>query len=493
MDSGALPLRRLSTSPRIYLQEGFASEDEIRHVLARAERDALVAAGLDVTEDATGMACEIPVEGDPVLAALAARIEAILTFACALPGPSFRFRRYARGDAHPPHVDTYTIAGAQLVATALVYLTDAEEGGETYFPHASPEPIALAPRRGQLAIWFNHAPDGRVDRSSEHESKELTAGEKATITYFVYAPLEAAKARLLPDDPEPPQASGVPARTLFCVNDHVPEETTRLLREACEARGVGYVEIDASTFDFIDTEPLPPGAMLFRPAISVAGIRAEQVLWAPGVATFYREPDGILRNIGPTPLIYERAGLPVPRWIWGNTTSRDTLRRYVEWLGGLPIIMKFLGSSRGIGVLRIDTLPGLFSTMDHALSSGYSPLLMSYVPDATHWRVIVVGDRVAGFYRNRTEEDDFRTYASEDPDDYRTPPSPEILATAIRAVEVQEVELGGVDILEHPSGRHYLLEVNFPCYFASARLVGGHDVAGAMIDWLVKKAERLAG
>jgi glutathione synthase/RimK-type ligase-like ATP-grasp enzyme len=118
---------------------------------------------------------------------------------------------------------------------------------------------------------------------------------------------------------------------------------------------------------------------------------------------------------------------------------------------------------------------------------------MAYVPDATHWRVIVVGDRVAGFYRNRTEEDDFRTYASDDPDDYRTPPSPEIMQTAIRAVQVQEVEFGGVDILEHPSGRHYLLEVNFPCYFAGAQLDGGHDVAGAMVDWLLAKAARSAG
>ena len=40
------------------------------------------------------------------------------------------------------------------------------------------------------------------------------------------------------------------ARTLFCVDDGVPEETTRVLREACERRGFGYEEVQAHDFDF---------------------------------------------------------------------------------------------------------------------------------------------------------------------------------------------------------------------------------------------------
>jgi glutathione synthase/RimK-type ligase-like ATP-grasp enzyme len=165
------------------------------------------------------------------------------------------------------------------------------------------------------------------------------------------------------------------------------------------------------------------------------------------------------------------------------------LRKYVEFLGGLPIVMKFPNTSGGIGVLRIDTLPGLFSTMDHERASGRLPVLQAYVPGAVHWRVIVVGDRVVGFYRNRTEPDDFRTYPSDDPDDYRLAPSLEIQASAIRATAALDVEFAGVDVLDDPRGGHYVIEANFPCYFARARLVGGHDVAGAMVDWLARKAD----
>lgn len=283
------------------------------------------------------------------------------------------------------------------------------------------------------------------------------------------------------------------ARTLWCVDDGVPEETTRLLRTACEQRGFIYAEVQAHDFDFSAVTPLEPGALLFRPAVSLAAVRVEQALWTPGVATFYREPDGIFRTVAPPTTVYDHAGLPIPRSLWGNTTNRGLLKTYVEALGGLPIVMKFPGNAGGIGVLRIDTLAGLYSTMDHAHASGHHPLLSAYIADATHWRCVVVGDRVVGFYRNRLEEDDFRTYASADAADYGTPPAPEILELSVRAAQALELEFGGVDILEHPSGRHYLLETNFPCYFAGAQLVGGHDVTGAMLDHLADKARRLEG
>jgi glutathione synthase/RimK-type ligase-like ATP-grasp enzyme len=222
-------------------------------------------------------------------------------------------------------------------------------------------------------------------------------------------------------------------------------------------------------------------------------MRVEQALFGPGVATFYAGNDGIFRSVGPDLVMFERAGIPVPKWCWGTTTNRGLLRKCVEFLGGLPIVMKFANTSGGVGVIRIDSLAGLFSTMDHARASGRMPVLMAFVPDAIHWRCVVVGDRVVGFYRNRTDLDDFRTHASDDPADYCVPPKPEILASAVRSAAAIDVEFGGVDILEDPTGRHYVLECNFPCYFARAQIVGKHDVGGAMIDWLRKKVEAQLG
>jgi hypothetical protein len=89
-------------------------------------------------------------------------------------------------------VDCYEIAGQHLVATALLYLTDALDGGETVFPDALPGPLAITARAGRLAVWFNYTPDGGVDRRSRHRSETLRSGDKSTLAYFVYAPLGCA-------------------------------------------------------------------------------------------------------------------------------------------------------------------------------------------------------------------------------------------------------------------------------------------------------------
>ena len=115
-----------------------------------------------------------------------------LGFSGALIDPTFRFRRYGPGEFHPAHVDCYEIAGHHLVATALIYLTDPLEGGETVFPDAEGGPAIIAARAGRLALWFNYTPDGAVDGRSRHRSELLTRGEKATLAYFVYAPLACA-------------------------------------------------------------------------------------------------------------------------------------------------------------------------------------------------------------------------------------------------------------------------------------------------------------
>ncbi|MBK9258286.1 MAG: 2OG-Fe(II) oxygenase [Polyangiaceae bacterium] len=493
MQAAPRPLVRLAQRPRVYVHDDFVSHEVVRYVLDRyGSREALDARGIEWEANETGLSGELPVEDDPVLEQLAERIEDALGFRCTLLQRTFRFRRYSVGDFHPPHVDSYAIAGAHLIATAIVYLTDAEVGGETYFPDARPVPVSITPKARRLAVWFNHEPNGELDRTSQHRSEKLVAGDKATIAYFVYAPLDHASVDL---DAEPPKRSGadkpVRRRRFVCVDDGVPEATRRVLREACAERDVEFEVIEAEAFDFASAKPLPPGTMLYRPAVSMLATRVEQALFGPGVATFYVGHDGIFRSVGPDLVMFEQAGVPVPRWLWATTTDRARLRKYVDVLGGLPLVLKFSNTSGGVGVLRIDTLAGLFSTMDHARASGRIPQLMTYIPDAIHWRCIVVGDRVVGFYRNRTDPDDFRTHASDDPCDYRDPPSPEILGSAIRSAAAIDVEFGGVDVLEDASGQHYVIECNFPCYFARAKLVGGHDVAGSMIDWLARKADRL--
>ena len=106
--------------------------------------------------------------------------------------------------------------------------------------------------------------------------------------------------------------------------------------------------------------------------------------------------------------------------------------------------------------------------------------------------MIVIGDKTVAAYRNQIEANDFRTYAGADPADDFDSIGESLSTVAIQACQALRVEFGGVDILEHSSGRLYLLEANFPCYFATAQEVAGLDISGALVDSLHKKSARLA-
>ena len=275
---------------------------------------------------------------------------------------------------------------------------------------------------------------------------------------------------------------------LVCIDDGVPEETPRLLSAACAARGVAFQPLDPRLIDFADVTPLGAGDLLYRPAISLLAMHAEQHLYSPAAASFYADPGGPFFGYSNHMLLFERSGLPHPRTIPIHSADHAALRRHVATLGGLPVVVKLPGGSRGIGTMRVESFAALFSLTDLLMAQGQTVSLAAYVPDAVHWRVTVVGRRAVAMYRNITDPDDFRTSGSMDPADFTADPPAGIADLAIRAVAAQRLEFGGVDILEHESGRLYVLEANFPCYFAHAQLVAGIDVAGAMLDHLITKA-----
>jgi hypothetical protein len=276
------------------------------------------------------------------------------------------------------------------------------------------------------------------------------------------------------------------------IDDDVPEETVSLLAQACAQRNVALDHVSAPAFDLAAFAPLGPGDLLYRPAVSIAAARVEKLAWRPEVATFYADPLGPFAVVEDYPLLFQSLGFPVPRSLPILGRDRGALRQALDAVGGLPAVIKVLGWSRGVGAIQVDSLSGLFSVVDLVQAQGLSPYLCAMAAPSVHWRVTVVGGAAAAAYRNPQDLDDFRTYGSEDPADFTDAVRADLADLAVRAVKALRLELGGVDILEHESGRLYLLEANFPCYFAQAQTVAGIDVAGRMVEHLISKSKRLS-
>lgn len=507
----ALP--RVAERPRLFVHPHFLDAETCSRLAALARDDEqLTAKGVTVRHDATGSSAELPLSLDPGLLELARRVAEHLGLVNEV-SYTFRMRRYREGDGHPAHIDTYTISGFHLTATAIICVAAPERGGQTAFLATPEGPLAVEHAVGQLVAWHNlqlsQAPDGGLDArpepASRHVGVPVEAGEKVILSLFTYSSLEALQgartgsragdaARASVRRVNGPMPKGLRGfgRCLAIVDDGVPAETVTLLEGACDSRGVTLVRVDPRSFDYAPERALRDGDMLYRPAVSLQAMRVEQQLWHPRVGTFYRDPGGPLFSNVNANLTFARAGLPVPRTYWIHSGDRALIKRWVDELGGLPVVIKALGHSRGVGVIRADSLPSLYGIVDYALAEGTKPLLTSYIPDAVHWRVVVVGDRGVSSYRNVTDEDDFRTSGSSQREDYLAAPPPGAEALAVAACHALRHDHGGVDILEGPGGRLYLLEANFPCYYATAQLEIGTDVAGAMVEHLLGRAEALA-
>ncbi len=499
----ASPLR-LSERPLLWLAPAQVDPATVAALRALCTPESLAAAGVDEHRDETGRIAELPFGLDPVLAETSAQVAE--TVGLPLPATGHvRMRWYAEGQGHPPHVDDYEIDGERLVATALLCLEAPTGGGQTAFLDAHEGPVLVTHRPGQLVGWHNVGPHGHADPAARHLAVPVAGGSKLVLSWFFYASPDAlvdaergerapadrrAAARTAPS-PAPPSLRGF-GRCLAVIDDGVPDETVTLLQEACDARGVTLRCVDPRTFDFFPERQLRAGDLLFRPAVSMHAMRVEQHLWHPKVATFYRDESGgpFFSNVNATGT-FAAAGLSVPRTFWLSDGDRDLLRAMVERLGGFPVVVKALGYSHGVGVLRADSFETLFPIVDFALAQKHKPLLTSYIDDATHWRLVVVGDRVVSSYRNAQPEGDFRTMGADDPDDYAATPPPEAETLAVQACHALRVDHGGVDVLSHASGRHYLLEANFPCYYPQSQLAHGDDISGAMVDHLLDRAEAL--
>lgn len=282
---------------------------------------------------------------------------------------------------------------------------------------------------------------------------------------------------------------------LFIVADEDGDELVTQLAQAANSRDLTCALVLADRADPLDLPQLGPGDMLYRVGTSHRACVAEQLLYSPETATFYEDPLGPHLQCDTQTLWLARRGIPVPRALYTLPKGDAELRAAVEALGGFPVVLKQPGHSLGVGVMLLDNWVSLRSVVDGLREAmGDQVTMMAAIEDSVHWRVIVLGDAVAASYINPVRPEDFRTHVIEqDPSLFTATPKADVERIAIDAVVALRLSFGGVDVLVHPSGQMYVLEVNFPCYFGHPARAVGLDVAGAMVDALLLKSSRLSG
>ncbi len=104
-------------------------------------------------------------------------------------GETVQGQRYQPGQEFKDHTDWFrtwadywpdeSSRGGQRSWTAMIYLTDVEEGGETRFPKLS---MDIPPQRGVMFAWNNAKADGTPNIDTLHAGLPVVRGTKYIIT-----------------------------------------------------------------------------------------------------------------------------------------------------------------------------------------------------------------------------------------------------------------------------------------------------------------------
>lgn len=206
-----------------------------------------------------------------------------------------------------------------------------------------------------------------------------------------------------------------------------------------------------------------------------------------GATSFYKNNSPYLLNLeNIDSILLGQPDVVTPKTINYLPKDRDAMLKCIDYLGGFPIIIKALGGSHGVGVMKIETTESLFSVSDYLRRQGGIFVMKEYCDVKSTARLIVLGDKVIDSIEYRANKGDFRSNEGAKPNTYVKEYDDATKELAVKATHALGLEFGGVDIMNTPDGPK-VAEVNFPCFFPRCQMLTGVDIADEMIKYLMAK------
>lgn len=180
---------RIGERPHVALARGFATSAECKYLIAVGGPYLQPSV---VVDPATGRMVPHPIRTsdgavfgvhteDLVVSAINRRI-AHVTATTYRQGEPLQLLRYGVGGEYRAHMDALPFEANQRIMTAILYLNDGYQGGETQFLRTG---LSVAARAGDLLIFGNVTEDGRADPMTLHAGAPVTRGEKLIATRWI--------------------------------------------------------------------------------------------------------------------------------------------------------------------------------------------------------------------------------------------------------------------------------------------------------------------
>ena len=181
------------------------------------------------------------------------------------------------------------------------------------------------------------------------------------------------------------------------------------------------------------------------------------------------------------------AGVPTPKTalIQGIEGIQDA----VDQIGGkFPYILKTIFGSKGVGVIFVESMSSLKSTLQliWKINEEEELLLQEYINSDFDVRVHVLGNEVIAAMSRSKIKDDFRSNYSQGGKVKKYKMSDEETELSIKSAKAVGASWAGVDFITK-NGKIYVLEVNSSPGTAGIEEAIGENLVGSIIDWSLEK------
>jgi ribosomal protein S6--L-glutamate ligase len=150
--------------------------------------------------------------------------------------------------------------------------------------------------------------------------------------------------------------------------------------------------------------------------------------------------------------ILSGAGIVVPATVLARSTRG--LRAAVDAVKGLPVVLKILQGTQGVGVMLVHTPISLGSVLDTLRTLDQDVIIQQFIVEGAgrDFRALVVGNKVIASMMRTAPPGEFRSNIHQGAEGNIVKLPPEHEKAAIRAAKVLGLQVAGVDLMESNTG-----------------------------------------
>lgn len=212
------------------------------------------------------------------------------------------------------------------------------------------------------------------------------------------------------------------------------------------------------------------------------------------------EGDGVYTTLGSQALLDSRDkmrclqilatnGIQVPRT--AITNNLQTFDQILQRIGGIPVVLKLLVSTQGLGVVLADNKKTATSIFESFYRLKQKTLVQEFISDARgeDIRVFLVDGEIVAAMSRRAAEGDFRSNLHRGGTSVPAKLTPQEEAIARKVARTLKLDVAGIDLLRSSKGP-LVLEANASPGLEGIETTTGIDVANKIIQFVERKIRK---